>query len=318
MASCADPCGTWDTDTTYTYNPNESILDACLSPGGGIGNLMLQVSAVWHIALQIKSHVILRGFTFRKYFDIRPEVQHKVTLRNMSGPACAKEPLPEKQLSSLYYAPNMTKTNRSLKVGPPEGVRFNMRNQLELLLPFESSQTLRTLCHNTVYENLPSRIFQNLPSFTVLGIHIRFGDHILIPSHNVSSNLGKHWHSHRPHDVRLSSSFRTKAWLSKRISDMVRRKCTRVKCITILASDSTAMVNMLREKLDWIPQISTNGSARHSAQQMMDEAGMAKVALDWIMLASSTQILHTHSTFPYSASLVRHPHGCKRYSIRIT
>ena len=118
----------------------------------------------------------------------------------MSGPACAKEPLPEKQLSSLYYSPNVTKTNYFLKVGPLEGVRFNMRNQL-LLLPFESSQTLRTLCHKTVYENLPSRIFQNLPSFTVLGIHIRFGDHILVPSHNVSSNLGKHWHSHRPHDV---------------------------------------------------------------------------------------------------------------------
>ena len=236
----------------------------------------------------------------------------------MSGPACAKEPLPEKQLSSLYYSPNVTKTNRFLKVGARMADGVHTRNQLKLLLPFESSQTLRTLCHNTVYENLPSRIFQNLPSFTVLGIHIRFGDHILIPSHSVSSNLGKHWHSHRPHDDRLSSSFRTEAWLSKRISDMVRRKCTRVKCITILASDSTAMVNMLKEKLDWIPQISPNGSARHSAQQMMDEAGMAKVALDWIMLASSTQILHTHSTFPYSASLVRHPHGCKRYSIRIT
>ena len=317
MAGCADPCGTWDADTTYTYNPNESILDACLA-GGGIGNLMLEVSAVWHTALQIKSHVILRGFTFRKYFDICPEVQHIVTLRNRSGPACAKEPLPEKQLSSLYYSPNVTQTNLFLKVGGREAEKFHMRNQLEFLLPFESSQTLRTLCHNTVYENLPSRIFQNLPSFTVLGIHIRFGDHIFIPSHNVSSNSGKHWHSHRPHDVRLSSSFRTKDWLSNRISDMVRRKCTRVKCIAILASDSTAMVNMLREKLDWIPQISTNGSAGHSSKQMMDEAGMAKVALDWIMLASSTQILHTRGTFSYSAALVRHPHGCKRYSIRIT
>ena len=210
MARCADPCGTWDTDTTYTYNPNESILDACLSPGGGIGNLMLQMSAVWHIALQIKLHVILRGFIFRKYFDIRPEVQHIVTLRNMSGPACAKVPLPERQLSSLYYSPNVTKTNHFLKVGGSQANGFHKRDQLELLLPFESSQTLRTLCHNTVYENLPSRIFQNLPSFTVLGIHIRFGDHIFIPSHNVSSNSGKHWHSHRPHDVRLSSSFRTK------------------------------------------------------------------------------------------------------------
>ena len=236
----------------------------------------------------------------------------------MSGPACAKEPLPEKQLSSLYYSPNVTKTNLFLRVAGSEAVWFSMRNQLELLLPFESSQTLRTLCHNTVCKNLPSRIFQNLPSFTVLGIHIRFGDHIFIPSHNVSSNLGKHWHSHRPHDFRLSSFFRKKAWLSKRISDMVMRKCTREKCITILASDSTAMVNMLKEKLDWIPQISTNGSARHSAQQMMDEAGMAKVALDWIMLASSTQILHTRGTFSYSAALVRHPHRCKRYSIRIT
>ena len=236
----------------------------------------------------------------------------------MSGSACAKKPLPEKQLSSLYYSPNVTKTNHFLKVGGGQANGFHKRDQLELLLPFESSQTLRTLCHNTVCKNLPSRIFRNLPSFTVLGIHIRFGDHILIPSHNVSSNLGKHWHSHHPHDVRLSSSFRTKAWLSKRISDMVMRKCTREKCISILASDSTAMVNMLKEKLDWIPQISTNGPARHSAQQMMDEAGMAKVALDWIMLASSTQILHTHSTFSHSAISVRHPHGCKRYSIRIT